>query len=75
MRPAWRSEGADDEQDEELVDDGIIDRHDARTVPPCVHYSISDYGSTLAPVLESLCNWGRNHMQCKNTRGAVGTRR
>jgi DNA-binding HxlR family transcriptional regulator len=44
-------------------------------VPPCVHYSISDYGSTLAPVLESLCNWGRNHMQCKNTRGAVGTRR
>lgn len=47
----------------ELVDDGIVDRHDARTVPPCVHYSISEYGATLAPVLETLCDWGRMHMQ------------
>jgi DNA-binding HxlR family transcriptional regulator len=46
----------------ELVDAGIIDRHDARTVPPCVHYSISEYGMTLAPVLQSLCDWGRKHM-------------
>ena len=28
----------------DLVDDGIIDRHDARTVPPCVYYSISGTG-------------------------------
>lgn len=46
----------------ELVADGIIDRHDAGTVPPCVHYSISEYGMTLAPVLQSLCDWGRKHM-------------
>lgn len=49
----------------DLVNAGIIDRHDAGTVPPCVHYSISPYGMTLAPVLESLCAWGRNHMQRK----------
>ncbi|MDT5348767.1 MAG: hypothetical protein QOH91_2054 [Mycobacterium sp.] len=53
----------------ELVDDGIIRRHDARTVPPCVRYSISDYGMTLAPVLLSLCEWGRKHMQ-RNAPGA-----
>ena len=46
----------------EMVDAGIIDRHDAQTVPPRVHYSISEYGMTLAPVLQSLCDWGRNHM-------------
>lgn len=46
----------------DLVDAGILDRHDAQTVPPCVHYSISEYGMTLAPVLESLCGWGRKHM-------------
>ena len=46
----------------ELVSDGIIDRHDAGTVPPCVHYSISDYGMTLAPVLGALCDWGRAHL-------------
>ncbi|WP_231744530.1 winged helix-turn-helix transcriptional regulator [Mycobacterium sp. GA-1199] len=54
----------------ELVADGIIDRHDARTVPPCVHYSISEYGITLAPVLQSLRDWGRNHMARKHSRQA-----
>jgi len=34
-------------------------------VPPCVHYSISEYGMTLGPVLASLCDWGRNHMERK----------
>lgn len=47
----------------DLVDAGIIDRHDAGTVPPSVHYSISEYGQTLAPVLGALCEWGRTHMQ------------
>ena len=47
----------------EMVDDGILDRHDARTVPPCVHYSISEYGMTLGPVLASLGDWGRTHME------------
>ena len=46
----------------ELVADGIIERHDAGTVPPCVHYSISEYGKTLGPVLAALCSWGRTHM-------------
>ncbi|MGB8405495.1 MAG: helix-turn-helix domain-containing protein [Mycobacterium sp.] len=48
----------------ELVNDGILDRHDAQTVPPCVHYSISEYGKTLGPVLWALCEWGRKHMEC-----------
>ena len=47
----------------DLVDAGIIERHDAGTVPPCVHYSISEYGKTLAPVLGALCEWGRTHME------------
>ncbi len=47
----------------ELVDAGVIDRHDARTLPPCVHYSISEYGMTLAPTPAGLCDWGRKHMQ------------
>jgi DNA-binding HxlR family transcriptional regulator len=47
----------------DLVDAGIIDRHDAGTVPPCVRYSISEYGRTLAPVLHALCEWGRTHME------------
>ncbi|WP_367182501.1 hypothetical protein [Edaphobacter sp.] len=25
-------------------------------------YSISEYGSTLLPVLEAICGWGRQHL-------------
>jgi DNA-binding HxlR family transcriptional regulator len=46
----------------ELVQDGIIMRHEERSVPPCVRYSISEYGTTLLPVLEVICGWGRNHL-------------
>jgi DNA-binding HxlR family transcriptional regulator len=45
------------------ITERILIRHDAGTVPPCVHYSISDYGQMLGPVLQSLCDWGRKHME------------
>lgn len=48
---------------QELVRDGILVRHDERTVPPCVRYSISKYGWTLVPVLETICAWGRGHLK------------
>lgn len=47
----------------ELVRDGILDRHQEPSMPPCVRYSISKYGRTLVPVLEVICGWGRNHLQ------------
>lgn len=45
----------------EMVADGILLRHDKRSVPPNVSYSISPYGMTLAPVLKAMCDWGRKH--------------
>src|SRR5579872_6388583 len=42
----------------EMVEDGILDR---RTAPAEVYYSISEYGMTLAPVLQEICDWGRKH--------------
>ena len=59
----------------EMVDDGILDRHDAGTVPPCVHYSISEYGMTLGPALEALCGWGRIHMERSASRRKTVSRR
>lgn len=47
---------------QELVADGVLDRHDAGTVPPHVTYSVSDYGRTLEPVVQALCGWGSDHL-------------
>lgn len=55
----------------ELVEHGILDRHDARTVPPCVHYELSAYGRTLVPVMEALCLWGRKHLRRADGRSAA----
>ena len=46
----------------ELVRDGILVRHVESSAPPRVSYSISEYGWTLAPVLEEICRWGRVHL-------------
>lgn len=51
---------------QELVRDGILVRRQETTVPPCVRYSISKYGMTMLPVLETICNWGRKHLQRAN---------
>lgn len=48
---------------QDLVRDGIIERRQKSSIPPCVHYSISKYGWTLVPVLEKICAWGRNHLR------------
>jgi DNA-binding HxlR family transcriptional regulator len=47
----------------ELVRDGILVRHQESGMPPVVRYSISEYGWTLAPVLEVICAWGRTHLE------------
>ncbi|HEX4286507.1 MAG TPA: helix-turn-helix domain-containing protein [Terracidiphilus sp.] len=47
---------------QDLVRDGILVRREERRVPPCVRYSISEYGWTLVPVLETICTWGRSHL-------------
>jgi DNA-binding HxlR family transcriptional regulator len=48
---------------QELVQDGILERHEEKRVPPCVRYSISKYGMTMLPVLEIICAWGRRHLE------------
>jgi DNA-binding HxlR family transcriptional regulator len=54
---------------QELVQDGILIRHQERRVPPCVRYSISKYGRTLLPVLETICAWGRVHLVSRSRGG------
>jgi len=47
----------------EMTQDGILIRRQERVTPPCVRYSISNYGLTLVPVLNVICGWGRLHLQ------------
>ncbi|MBD3918596.1 helix-turn-helix transcriptional regulator [Paenibacillus sp. PR3] len=44
---------------------GIIERTVYPTVPPKVEYSLSEYGKTLIPVAEVMCDWGEGHNERK----------
>jgi DNA-binding HxlR family transcriptional regulator len=48
---------------QDLVRDGILERHEETRVPLYVRYNISEYGMTIVPVLEAICAWGRLHLE------------
>jgi DNA-binding HxlR family transcriptional regulator len=41
----------------ELERDGIVDRRIYPQVPPKVEYSLTDWGRTMCPALDSLLEW------------------
>lgn len=45
----------------ELVDAGVLVRHDYREVPPKVDYAVTPFGRTLIEALMPLCEWGTVH--------------
>lgn len=54
----------------ELEEDGIVRRTIYPEVPPRVEYAITDYGRTLIPVLQALCNWGAEYLGVNETKAA-----
>ncbi|MBU5612137.1 winged helix-turn-helix transcriptional regulator [Geomonas azotofigens] len=47
----------------ELETDGLVHRKVYPQVPPKVEYSLTDQGRTIFPILELMCDWGRNYVQ------------
>ncbi|PGK35654.1 MarR family transcriptional regulator [Bacillus anthracis] len=47
----------------ELEEDGVTQRKVYDQVPPKVEYSLTDYGSSLGTILDSLYAWGENHLE------------
>lgn len=44
----------------ELEKDGLINRKVYPVVPPKVEYSLTSFGATLQPVLQTMHEWGNN---------------
>ena len=42
----------------ELEDDGIISRKIYAEIPPKVEYTLTEFGLTLSPVIQTMANWG-----------------
>ncbi|MGL4238451.1 winged helix-turn-helix transcriptional regulator [Tabrizicola sp.] len=58
----WISERVLIRQLKELVQVGVVSRHDHHTIPPRVDYALTPYGQTLGPILLAIGNWGQAHI-------------
>lgn len=47
----------------ELEKDGIVHREVFKEVPPRVEYSLTEFGSTLAPIIHQMKEWGDTFMK------------
>ncbi|MGO0907457.1 winged helix-turn-helix transcriptional regulator [Clostridioides difficile] len=46
----------------ELETDGFIVRVVYPVVPPKVEYSLSDFGKSIIPILDVMCDWGSDYL-------------
>lgn len=46
----------------ELEADGIINRVVYPVVPPKIEYFLSEFGKTLLPILNAMCEWGNEYL-------------
>ncbi|HEX3013302.1 MAG TPA: helix-turn-helix domain-containing protein [Methanobacterium sp.] len=49
----------------ELEKDNLINRKVYAEVPPRVEYSLTAKGESVIPILEELCNWGKEYCASK----------
>ena len=47
----------------ELEKDAVIHREVYPVVPPKIEYSLTKYGQSLSPIIQSMCDWGTQHMR------------
>lgn len=47
----------------ELEDNDIVSRVIYPQIPPKVEYSITEYGRTLIPIMETMHQWGAVHLE------------
>ena len=47
----------------ELANDDVVQRQPQGAIPAPVEYSLTDYGRTLLPLVESIRGWGNAHIE------------
>lgn len=67
--------GADNKK--ELIADGIVRRQSYDEIPPRVEYSLAEKGTSVVPILQSICRWSgifsrkRRTRRCPSASGAI----
>lgn len=52
----------------ELENDGLVHREIFPVIPPKVEYSLTEFGKSIRPVLESMYAWGSGYLESRGIR-------
>lgn len=55
----------------ELEKDGIVNRTIFKELPPKVEYNITNYGKTLKPIINMMCDWGKENIERRQDQGEL----
>ncbi len=55
----------------ELEDDDIVVRKSYPEIPPRVEYSLTDIGYSLAPVIDTMADWGTDFIKYKQLKEKI----
>lgn len=47
----------------EMEKDGLITRTVYPVVPPKTEYNLTEFGKSLTPILDAMCDWGRDYLE------------
>lgn len=53
----------------EFKDDGIISRKIFAEIKPRFEYTLTDFGLTLSPIIQSMAKWGEEYRLQKGNEG------
>lgn len=45
----------------EMIADGMVARTQYDTIPPKVEYALTDKGTSVLPILQTVCQWSRDY--------------
>ena len=54
-----------------LENDGMIERKAYAEIPPRVEYSLTDIGYSLAPVIDTMADWGTDFIKYKELKEKI----
>jgi DNA-binding HxlR family transcriptional regulator len=49
------------QQLKQLEQDGLVSRTPSKELPPRVDYALTDFGKSVLPILNGICDWGKQY--------------
>lgn len=51
----------------ELENDNLIGRTVYPVIPPKTEYYLTEFGKSVIPILDAMCDWGKDYLEQQNT--------